>query len=510
MNPLELTPDQFASLSPGERQAIIDEVGRMARAVRMNRLATFVPYPKQKLFFDLGKTKLERCLTAGNQFGKSIAGSVEAARHLTGIYPKDWGGRTWDRPIKAWVAGETGDMNRDILQAKLCGEGANGPDHPAWGTGFIPRENLLSRTLAHGVSGAFDTLLVRHISGGTSTLGFKAYAQGRAKFASDTVDLIWFDEEPPMDVYTEALARLTATGGMIYLTFTAMLGPSEVALRFFSDDTEEAKRDRALVTMGFADALHLTEKDYETLVTRYPVYQHAARLHGGLMLGEGAVWETVDIDSLIIPQIPLAEIAPFHRKIWGIDFGIGHPFAAVLAVHDTDLDDITIIHELKIANATPQDHTAKMRAVAPTVPVAWPHDGQAREKSSGVELFKYYRGTPASPGLIMRPTHAAYPLNQYSTEAGVLGILTRMQEGRFHVTSNCRKWIEEARGYHRKNGLIVKENDDLMSATRQAEMDIRYAKSVHPLNSYRNPAAGRPREGRPLDPFTGRPFVAGY
>jgi phage terminase large subunit-like protein len=506
MNLLELTPEQFARLSPGERQAVVDEIGRMARAVRNNKLATFSPYPKQREFFALGATKLERCLTAGNQYGKSIAGSAEMAIHLTGLYPDWWDGRRWDHLIRAWAAGETGDMNRDILQGKLCGEGANGPDHPAWGTGFIPRENLLSRTLAHGVSGAFDTLLVRHISGGVSVLSFKAYAQGRAKFASDTVDLIWFDEEPPMDVYTEALARLTATGGMIYLTFTAMLGPSEVAMRFFSDDTEEAKRDRALVKIGFKDALHLTEKDYETLVARYPAYQHAARIHGEIMLGEGAVWENVDIGSLVVPATPLSDIPPYHRKIWGIDFGIGHPFAAVLAVHDTERDAITLIHEVKVKDALPATHTAMMRAVAPTVPVAWPHDGNNRQEGSGVELFKYYRGTMASPGLVMRPEHAQFPLRQYSTEAGILDILTRMREGRFAVSANCSRWVEEARSYHRKNGLIVKINDDLMSATRQAVMDIRYAKSVHPLNTYRLANQNRPRNAAPTDPFSGRPI----
>jgi phage terminase large subunit-like protein len=506
MNLLKITPEQFAALSPGERQAVADEIARMDRAVSTNKLVLFRPYPKQRLFFDLGATKFERCLTAGNQFGKSMAGSAEMAIHLTGLYPDWWTGRRWDRPIKAWAAGETGDLNRDILQAKLCGEGASGPDYPAWGTGFIPREMLGSRTLAHGVSGSFDTLLVRHVNGGWSTLIFKAYAQGRAKFASDTVDCIWFDEEPPMDVYTEALARLTATGGMIYLTFTAMLGPSEVAMRFFGDDTEEAKRDRALVTMGFKDALHLTEKDYEILIKRYPGYQHAARLHGGLMLGEGAVWEGVDIGSLVVPQTSLSDIPPYHRKIWGIDFGIGHPFAAVLAVHDLDLDHITLISEIKIQDALPATHTMMMRAIAPTVPVAWPHDGNNRQQGTGIELFKYYRGTPASPGLVMRPTHASYPQNQYSTESGVLDILTRMREGRFSVSANLTKWQEEARGYHRKNGLIVKHNDDLMSATRQAIMDIRYAKSVHPLNTYNIQHRNRPTHNVQLDPFTGRPI----
>ena len=42
-----------------------------------------------------------------------------------------------------------------------------------------------------------DNAIIRHISGGKSTLGFKSYDQGRTKWQADTLDFVWFDEEPP-------------------------------------------------------------------------------------------------------------------------------------------------------------------------------------------------------------------------------------------------------------------------------------------------------------------------
>ena len=41
-------------------------------------------------------------------------------------------------------------------------------------------------------------MIVKHSSGGNSTLGFKSYDQGRTKWQGETLDFVWFDEEPPL------------------------------------------------------------------------------------------------------------------------------------------------------------------------------------------------------------------------------------------------------------------------------------------------------------------------
>ena len=56
-------------------------------------------------------------------------------------------------------------------------------------------------------------------------------------------------------------------------------------------------------------------------------------------------------------------------------------------------------------------------------------------------------------------------------------MLDRMQTGRFKVFSHLTEWFEEMRLYHRKDGKLVKENDDAISATRYAIMCKRFAKT---------------------------------
>ena len=74
-------------------------------------------------------------------------------------------------------------------------------------------------------------------------------------------------------------------------------------------------------------------------------------------------------------------------------------------------------------------------------------------------------------------------------EAGLMEMLGRMQTGRFKVFAHLNDWFEEFRLYHRKDGKVVKEFDDLMSATRYALMMLRYA-NTEPIKRVRTPPSG--------------------
>lgn len=197
----------------------------LERRKRQNKLADYRPYEKQREFHESGQTAKERLLMAGNQLGKTYCGAAEMAMHLTGRYPDWWKGRRWDRPIRAWAASVTSEVTRDNVQRNILGDPR---DRTAWGEALIPKDALGRVTMKSGVPDAADGLLVKHVSGGQSSLGFKSYDQGRQKFQGETLDVVWLDEEPSMDIYMEALTRTNATDGMLYMTFTPLLGMSDV------------------------------------------------------------------------------------------------------------------------------------------------------------------------------------------------------------------------------------------------------------------------------------------
>lgn len=227
----QLTPSDMLLLNYDAAIARLEKEQEKRRA--FNKLADFEPYPKQYEFYKAGADNRERLLMAGNQLGKTYSGSREAAYHLTGRYPDWWPGHRFDRPIDMWAGSDTGETTRDTVQTNLIGTPALRDE---WGSEAIPKDAISSIAMRQGVANAIDTVAVHHVSGGISTLGFKSYDQKRHKWQGTKKDLIWLDEEPPMDIYMEALTRTNAVDdGRIYLTFTPLKGMSEVVFMFLGE-----------------------------------------------------------------------------------------------------------------------------------------------------------------------------------------------------------------------------------------------------------------------------------
>jgi phage terminase large subunit-like protein len=178
-----------------------------------------------------GRPKGARNKLTTEFFNDFYAAWQEHGAQAPGLYPDWWQGRRWDRPVRAWAGSETWDVTRDGVQRLLIGEPK---DETVWGTGLILGDDLVHWGRRQGVPDCLDNAIIKHVSGGHSTLGFKAYEQGRTKWQGETLDLIWFDEEPPQDIYFEGLTRTNATDGMVYLTFTPLKGMSDVVHSFIS------------------------------------------------------------------------------------------------------------------------------------------------------------------------------------------------------------------------------------------------------------------------------------
>lgn len=432
------------------------------RRLSTNRLKHYRAYAKQREFHRYGATYRERLFMAGNQLGKTMAGAAEVAMHLSGRYPYWWDGRRFDRPV-VWLAGsESYELTRDGVQRLLVGP----PDREEeWGTGFIPADALAARTRRMGVANSLDSVTVRHATGGSSSLLLKAYEQGRGKWQANTVDGVWFDEEPPQDVYLEGITRTNATQGPVFLTFTPLLGMSDVVARFLMEENN----DRIVTTMTIEDADHYTPEQRAQIIASYPAHEREARTKGIPSLGSGLIFPVLEEDIVVQPiQIPA-----HWARIGGLDFGWDHPTAAVELAWDRDADIIYLAKEYRKREATPVIHAAAVKPWGDWLPWAWPHDGN-NDTAAGENLRTQY----ADQGLNMLPERATYEDGSNSVEAGLMEMLDRMQTGRFKVFSTCVHWLEERRMYHRKDGKVVKERDDTISASRYAVMMKRFAETA--------------------------------
>lgn len=229
----------LASLSLSEKRELASLLEEREQRKAQRKLYSLYPdtgpvrrqlYPKHMEFFRLGSDAgiNERAFMAANRVGKTWgAGGYETTLHLTGLYPDWWRGRRFVHPVDAWAAGDTTETTRDIIQMCLLGPPGE------FGTGLIPGNKLVGDPSSRrGVADAVDTVWVRHVSGGVSRVGLKSYDQGRKKFQGTAKHLVWLDEEPPADVYSECLLRLMTTNGLMMLTFTPLSGISEVVMSY--------------------------------------------------------------------------------------------------------------------------------------------------------------------------------------------------------------------------------------------------------------------------------------
>ena len=322
---------------------------------------------------------------AANRVGKTeSAGGYEMALHLTGNYPDWWQGRRFSRPIKAWAAGDTNETVRDILQMKLLGSPG------FFGTGLIPKNALARWTIRAGLRDAVLDIYVHHAKGGLSQLTLKSYEQGRKKFQGTEIDVVWLDEEPPMEIYGECLVRTMTTAGMVMLTFTPLMGLSDVVRRFLEpaetvsislpsvtkapvnsatgakqganeDQTLSAQNTshpsaRCLIQAGWQDVPHLSEADKSELQQGLPHTKVEARTTGKPALGRG---RCIRYPESI--QIAPFDLPPHWPRVFAMDVGWQRT-AVIWAAWDRDSDCLYLYSEHYQGQAEPALHAAAIRA----------------------------------------------------------------------------------------------------------------------------------------------------
>jgi phage terminase large subunit-like protein len=444
-----------------ELLAVLEEKERRARG---RKILTYFPnsgplrrdlYQKHMAFFSAGLKYRERCFLAANRVGKTESGGgFEFVCHLTGRYPTWWEGKRFNHPIQAWAAGNTGKTTRDIIQEKLFGQ------KESLGTGLIPQDLITGKPSSKsGVPDAFDTALIKHVSGGTSVMQLKSFDQGRTAFEGTEKDVIWLDEEAPLDIYTECLLRTTDTSGtgtrngIIMLTFTPLNGMSETVLQFLpSGEISEIKEGSKCVIMaGWDDVPHLTEETKKELLAAIPMFQRDARSKGIPQLGSGAIYPVPESDIVVADF----EIPAHWPRGYGLDVGWNRTSAGFHA-WDRDNDIVYRYSEHYRGQAEPSIHAEGIKARGIWIPGVIDPAARGRSQADGIKLMDQYKDLGLDLEIAFN-----------GVEAGIYEMWQRLSTGRYKVFKSCQNWLTEYRLYRRdEKGKVVKGNDHAMDESR--------------------------------------------
>lgn len=445
--------------------------------------------PKHKAFFEATNKYRETWLLGGNRCGKTRSGAMSLAVWATGQYPDWWTGKRFKGPVSLWGIGKTGQTTRDTVQEALLGPLG------AWGTGAIPADCLGDTSARAGMPGAVDTVYVKHVSGGWSTIGFKSFDQKPEAFYGTAKHAAWLDEPCPELVYHECLVRTLTTNGKIIHTITPKEGLTRLIAEFLSKcdllagaerikgldamiaiaemdkaDVDEYERlvgtekpvevvSKACVTIGMSDCPWLDQDAVAQILQGTPPHLREAVKNGTPSIGSGAIYP-IPLDDVVISQVEAEKLKPFpaHWKyLYGMDVGWNKTAVVVVAL-DVDTGVYYVVDEYVQGKLEPEIHAARIKARWDWCRGAIDPAARSRSQSDGKQLLRIYKQ------LGLKVTDA-----DNSVEAGINRVWSLLSTGRLKFLPHTFNLQKEYTLYRRDdNGRIVKDHDHAMDALRYA------------------------------------------
>ena len=424
---------------------ILEIEAEQRRRAQENALARYnagrIKHKKQIAFHRCKKRN--RWVFGGNRSGKTECGAVECVYMARGVHPY----RKNRRDVFGWVVSLSQQVQRDVAQKKIFQYLA-----PEW----IEDVTMLSGRKG-SPSGVVDQIRVRNVFGGISVIGFKSCDQGREKFQGASLDFVWFDEEPPQDVYEECRMRVLDRAGDIFGTMTPLKG-----MTFVYDEIYMNRRGDPEVWyefMEWADNPYLDKREVKLMSGAMDDKALASRRYGRFAVGEGLVYPEFDERVHVIP--PFALPADWQDVI-SSDPGLHNPLSAHWYCADYD-GNVYVVAEHYEAGRDIDYHAEHIRAISARI--GWHTDAKGRLRAlidpaanqrtlasakSVAELF-------CERGILV---DTAVDKDLFAGIAQVKSYLRGAQGPRLYIFDGCVNLIREIKGYFWGAGDVPKKKDD--------------------------------------------------
>ena len=406
---------------------------------------------KKQLAFHKCK-KRNRWVFGGNRSGKTECGAVEAVWMARGNHPY----RKNRKNVFGWVVSLTSQVQRDVAQQKIL--------HylrPDW----IEEIVMTSGRRDSPASGIIDQIRVKNVFGGVSVIGFKSCDQGRERFQGSSLDFVWFDEEPPQDIYEECVMRVLDRKGDIFGTMTPLKG-----LTFVYEEIYLNRHNNPQIWyefMEWADNPFLSKREIKALTEALDETTLQSRRYGKFCTREGLVYPEFDENVHVIEPFPVP-------KEWqdtiSIDPGLKNPLSAHWYCTDFD-GNVYVVAEHYAAGQDVDFHAEKIKHICDIL--GWKRDAKGRisalidpaagqrtlaSAKSVSELF-YERGILADMRVNKDVFAGIAQVKSYLSRKNGLPDL--------YIFSNCTNMIREFKGYFWGNDESpVKRDDHAMDELR--------------------------------------------
>lgn len=288
--------------------------------------------------------KRNRWVFGGNRTGKTECGAVEVVYLTRGIHPY----KQNKNNVEGWVVSLSSQVQRDVAQRKILNY-----LNPSWIEDIV----MQSGRKDFASNGIIDYILVKNVFGGISKIGFKSCDQGREKFQGTSLNFVWFDEEPPRDIYIECKMRVLDKCGEIFGTMTPLKGLNwvydEIFMNCFNDS------EVWYTQMSWEDNPFLNKNEIKLFENSLNTDEIESRKYGRFVGSGGLVYNEFDENVNVIEPFNVPQ--EWYDKI-SIDPGLNNPLSAHWYAVDYD-GNIFVIAEHFASGKSVEYHANKIKEI---------------------------------------------------------------------------------------------------------------------------------------------------
>lgn len=397
---------------------------------------------KKQLAFHKCKKK-NRWVFGGNRSGKTECGAVETVWLARGIHPF----KPNKKNISCWVVSLTTQVQRDVAQAKILYY-----LNPDWISDIV----MISGKKSSPEYGIIDHIIVKNVFGGLSKIGFKSCDQGREKFQGASLDFVWFDEEPPKDIYMECRMRVIDKCGEVFGTMTPLKGLTWVYHDIYLNSANDP--EVWCEFMQWSDNPFLNKAEIESLSKTMSSEELESRRYGKFLTKNGMVYPEFSEENIVEPF----DVPPDWYDCISIDPGLHNPLSAHWYAVDYD-NNIYVIAEHFEADKDVEYHANAIKRICSRLNWHTTNgkiyaliDSAANQKTlssmkSVSELF-YEQGISVNPKVNKDLFSGIQKVKSY--------LCNSKGERRLFVFKNCTNLIRELKNYTWGNHDVPVKTDD--------------------------------------------------
>jgi len=397
--------------------------------------------------------KRNRWVFGGNRSGKTECGAVETIWLARGIHPY----RENKKDVFGWVVSLSTKVQKEVAQDKIL---------KYLDKSFIEEIIMNTGKKNSPEFGVIDTIVIKNVFGGLSRISFKSCEEGREKFQGTSLDFVWFDEEPPEDIYNECKMRVLDKCGDIFGTMTPLKGQTYIYDQIYLNSNNDP--EVFSLFMEWADNPYLKPDELNRLTSSMSEEELTSRRYGKFLSNNHSmVYKEFDPQIHIVEPFPIP--VDFYDQI-SIDPGLNNPLSAHFYACDYD-GNIYVIAEHFEAGKTVDYHAEKIKSIAKSLNWKPRKDGRYEALIDSAANQKTLASNKSVTELFFENGIAVNPNVNKDLFSGISRVKLYLKnakgEAKLFIFSSCTNLIREIKNYYWGDGdKPIKQDDHALDELR--------------------------------------------